>query len=419
MSEKNLSEKLFKPKSKLKQTETSVLVTYSVPKTHLLKHSSTFEGTSYVSWYRMLNRLIWIWRGNDGLEIEAVLSRIAANNRIRSFDNLLDTIIGYQPGNWAYEWSQQAMGWQKKALELPTKIAASQAWLRAANLYSIAAYPHLKGDNLAEQAVLLANKAYENAAQLTDFRLKKISFKIADGKKEVIGFLHLPDTSQGPCPTILVCGTLDSLQLDYYRLFNNYLAPQGFAMLTLDMPSIGYSIKYKLSQDTSALHQQVLNQLDNIPWIDHTRIGVIGLRFGANIALRLAYLEPKRLKGVAVLGPIVHSLLTEQKYQDQIPVMNIDLFASRLGFYQVDEAVLRSELSCYSLKKQGLLGRRCSVPFMAVNWQNDIFSPKEDALLVVRSSIDGKLLTLPTKPLYQNFHQSLSTVVSWLKSKIE
>lgn len=235
----------------------------------------------------------------------------------------------------------------------------------------------------------------------------------------MIGFLHLPDTSQGPCPTILVCGTLDSLQLDYYRLFNNYLAPQGFAMLTLDMPSIGYSIKYKLSQDTSALHQQVLNQLANIPWIDHTRIGVIGLRFGANIALRLAYLEPKRLKGVAVLGPIVHSLLTEQKYQDQIPVMNIDLFASRLGFYQVDEAVLRSELSCYSLKKQGLLGRRCSVPFMAVNWQNDIFSPKEDALLVVRSSIDGKLLTLPTKPLYQNFHQSLSTVVSWLKSKIE
>lgn len=60
------------------------------------------------------------------------------------------------------------MCWQKKSLELQTKIAASQAWLRAANLYSIAASPHLKGDNLAEHAVLLANKAYENAAQLTD-----------------------------------------------------------------------------------------------------------------------------------------------------------------------------------------------------------------------------------------------------------
>lgn len=94
---------------------------------------------------------------------------------------------------------------------------------------------------------------------------------------------------------------------------------------------------------------------------------MIGLHFDANIALRLAYLEPKRLKEIAVLGPIVHTLLNEQKYQDRIPVMNIDIFATRLGFYQVNEAVLRSELSCYSLKNQGLLGRRCSVPFMVVN----------------------------------------------------
>lgn len=38
-------------------------------------------------------------------------------------------------------------------------------WLHAANLYSIAAYPHLKGDELAEQAQALANRAYEEAAQ--------------------------------------------------------------------------------------------------------------------------------------------------------------------------------------------------------------------------------------------------------------
>ncbi|MGP1924438.1 MAG: alpha/beta hydrolase [Arsenophonus sp. NEOnobi-MAG3] len=44
---------------------------------------------------------------------------------------------------------------------------------------------------------------------------------------------------------------------------------------------------------------------------------------------RLAYLEESNgLKGVAVLGPIIHSLLNEQKYHDQIPVMNIDIFAS-------------------------------------------------------------------------------------------
>ena len=47
----------------------------------------------------------------------------------RSDDALLDTVIGYRRGNWAYEWSQQAMLWQRKALEFesgekPVKLAA-------------------------------------------------------------------------------------------------------------------------------------------------------------------------------------------------------------------------------------------------------------------------------------------------------
>lgn len=99
-----------------------------------------------------------------------------------------------------------------------------------------------------------------------------------------------------------MCGALDSLQIDYCRYFRDYLQPQGIAMLTLDMPSIGYSIKQKLTQETSTLHQQIINQLVNIPWIDHTRFGVVGVRFGANIALRLAYMEPTKIKAVAVLG---------------------------------------------------------------------------------------------------------------------
>ncbi len=45
------------------------------------------------------------------------------------------------------------------------------------------------------------------------------------------------------------------------------------------------------------------------------------MRFGANIALRLAYMCPDKIKAVAVIGPIVHSLLHEEKYQQDIPRM--------------------------------------------------------------------------------------------------
>ncbi|EMS1063774.1 esterase FrsA [Providencia stuartii] len=415
MTQQNLSEKLFKPK--VKQTETSTLVSYSAYSAPIVNSHSALSGAQHAGWYRMINRLLWIWRGIDALEIEEVLSRIAVTEAERSDEHLLDTIIGNRRGNWCFEWSHQAMQWQQKALQFEGGEKASRAWLRAANLYSIAAYPFIKGDELADQAILLACKAYDSAAQFSRYKLKKIAFKV-DGNKEVCGFLHIPSTGQGPYPTVMVCGTLDSLQIDYCRFFRDYLEPLGIAMLTLDMPSIGYSIKYKLSQETSELHEQVVRQLNTIPWIDHTRFGLVGLRFGANVALRLAYMCPDKIKAVAVLGPVVHSLLHEEKYQRDIPRMELDVFASRLGIYHIDGAALRHELSCYSLKNQGLLGRRCRVPMMSVYWKGDIYSPKAESDLIRRSSMDSHILTLPETPVFENFQKSLSETTDWLKSKI-
>jgi fermentation-respiration switch protein FrsA (DUF1100 family) len=67
---------------------------------------------------------------------------------------------------------------------------------------------------------------------------------------------------EGPFPTVLMCGGLDSLQIDYYSLYERYFAPKGIAMLTLDMPSIGFSSKWKLTQDSSLLHQHALKALE-------------------------------------------------------------------------------------------------------------------------------------------------------------
>ncbi|HHP7423191.1 TPA: alpha/beta hydrolase, partial [Providencia rettgeri] len=115
MTQQNLSEKLFKPK--VRQVETSTLVSYSSQTISQIKEHSVLSGSHHAGWYRMINRLMWIWRGIDALEIEEVLSRIAISDAERSDDNLLDTVIGNRRGNWCFEWSQQAMHWQQKALE--------------------------------------------------------------------------------------------------------------------------------------------------------------------------------------------------------------------------------------------------------------------------------------------------------------
>lgn len=129
-------------------------------------------------------------------------------------------------------------------------------------------------------------------------------------------------------------------------------------------------------QDSSLLHQHVLKALPNVPWVDHTRVAAFGFRFGANVAVRLAYLESPRLKVVACLGPVVHTLLSDFKCQQQVPEMYLDVLASRLGMHDASDEALRVELNRYSLKVQGLLGRRCPTPMLSGYWKNDPFSRK-------------------------------------------
>lgn len=414
MAPANLSETLFKPRFKYPETSTLVRRAdrHASPAIH-----SALEGDSAPCWYRTINRLMWLWRGIDPLEVEAVLSRIAVSTAERSDAQLLDTVIGYRSGNWIYEWSNQAMQWQQHGQEEQDEEKASEYWLRAANFYSIAAYPHIKGDALAEQAEVLANKAFEKSAEGSSFQLKEFELPLS-GSKPIVGFVHLPNIGAAPFPAVLVCGGLDSLQIDYHRLFRNYLAPLGIAMITIDMPSVGFSSHTKLTQDTSVLHQHVLTQLDKIPWVNATRVAVLGTRFGANIAVRLGYLEPRRIKAVACLGPIVHQMLTDPACQKRIPDMNMDVLASRIGMPYASDAALKVELNRYSLKMQGLLGRRTPVPMLSCYWDNDPFSPKEESRLIAASSPDGKTLTIPSRPLYAGFDKALQEICQWLKLKI-
>lgn len=415
MPSKNLSEELFKPR--FKHPETSSLVRRQHHATRAVH--STLDGNSQRGWYRMLNKLMWTWRGLTPQEISEVLARIAISNVEHTNESLLDTVIGYRSGNWNYEWCKQAAQWQQKAQDTEDDDQlAGKHWLHAAHLYSLAAYPYIKGDELADQAQVLANRAYEEATQRLPGELKALTFPMSGGSP-VNGFLHMPPGVQAPYPTVLFCGALDSLQSDHYRLFHDYLAPRGIAMLTIDVPSVGYSVKWTLNQDTSFLHQQVLRELQNVPWVDHTRVAAFGYRFGANVAVRLAYLEASRLRAVACLGPIVHSLFTQPALQNEVPDMYMDMLASRLGMSSTSDSALRTELNRYSLKTQGLLGRRTSTPMLAGYWSKDLFSPEEEAKLIANSSSDGKAMLIPVTPMMASFDRALNEICDWLEKRLK
>lgn len=409
-SSKNLSEQLFAKHKQAK--ETSALTPY-MPSSQTILTQQQQQQTS--AWYRTLCRLQWAWQGVNPIEMEGVLARIAASTHSRTYDEWLDTVMGYRRGNWAYEWTQLGMRHQKRASLQQGEEAADELF-SASLCFSIASYPHLKKDSLALQAQQLAASAYQEGAKRTRYVIKTI--EVPYQNKRIVANLHLPNTDK-PHPIVMVSAGLDSLQTDMWRLFRDHLAPCEIGMLTVDMPSIGHSSHWALSEDTSCLHQAVLNELRQLPWVDHWRVGLLGFRFGGNAMVRLSFLEQDKIKACVALGAPVHDFLASPEKLKTMPKMYLDVLASRLDKSAVDIHSMAAQMTAWSLKTQGILsGRKTKVPILALSLDGDPVSPLSDNQLVALYSRGGQTKRIRNKTLSQGYEQSLDLAIKWLEDEL-
>ena len=414
-SGENLSEKLFSQVRKVQETSTISNSVDVLPTTE--EEQDLMEGVSSPAWFRVLRRAFWIWGGADAIELEDAFSHMASAQSPRSRPERLDTVVGFVPGNWIYEFSQLGGDYMRQGRNLEDagyQDAARTAYLRASRYYSIASYPHLRGDELAEQAQLQGNIAYREAGRLLPVPLKVL--KIPFRSKEITGYLHLPTTDH-PVPVVMVSGSIDTLQIDFIRLYEQYLAPSGIGMLTLDMPGIGYASQFPLVQDTSRLHQAALQYLrDEVPWVDNQRIGMVGMRLGGNVATRLAFLEPMHLKAIACIGPGVHQFFVDAELFNKSPSMLRASLANRLGEDARDWALLQPQCQIFSLKKQGLIGgSRTRVPILSIGHRRDFICPEADIRALASASHNGKAMVLDKLPVLEVYDVALRETCDWLK----
>lgn len=406
----NLSEKLFDNHRQAR--ETSALIHYMPSSLELLEKKIEDSDSP---WYRTLRRMQWAWQGIDPVDQEEVLARIASSNNSRTRDKWLDSVMGYRSGNWAYEWNSLGARYQQEASSLEGEAAADK-FFSAALCFSIAGYPHLKDDSLSIQAQALSNAAYEEGARKTSYVIKKLEFPYKKGN--IVGHLHLSHTNE-PQPVVIVSSGLDSLQTDIWRLFRDFLAHRNIAMLTVDMPSIGYNSQWDLTEDSSVLHQAVLNQLPSLPWVDHHRVGLLGFRFGGNAMVRLSFIEQSKIKGCVTFGAPIHDIFSSREKMQQMPKMYMDVMASRLGKTSVDINSLSGQLNAWSLKTQGFLfGRKTKVPILALTTENDVVSPYSDNQMVALFSARGRAKQIKSKTLFQGYAHALDLAINWLQDEL-
>lgn len=407
---KNLSETLFANHKQAK--ETSELTQYMPSSKSFFDEKREKEG---YKWYRNLRRMQWSWQGLDPIEVEAVLAKIAASKHSRTHEQWLDTVMGYHSGNWTYEWTKLGMLHQKRSAQFTGEEAADELF-NASLCFSIAGYPHLKNDNLATQAQVLASSAYTEATKKTKYIVKRL--EIPYQKKNIVAHLHLTSTEK-PQPVVMVSAGLDSLQTDLWTIFRDHLAKKNIAMLTVDMPSIGHNTHWNLTEDTSVLHQAVLNELYSIPWVDHHRVGLIGFRFAGNAMVRLSFMEQDKIKACVSMGAPIHDVLASPDKLKEMPKMYLDVLASRLGKSAVDIHSLSSQLMAWSLKVQGILSsRKTRVPILAMSLEGDPVSPYSDNQMVALFSDYGKAKKISAKTITQGYEQSLDLAIKWLEDEL-
>lgn len=415
-SETNLSETLFNKIKSHKVNETSTVSNSGDPFSCEPQEQHLIDGLCTPSWFRILRRAFWIWQGADPIEMEEVLARIATSDGERTNPRQLDTVQGFVPGNWCYEWSQVAGEHNKKAKEADDsgqKRIAQKEYFLAARYYLIASYPYLKGDELAEQAMVQANIAYREGGRFLPVALKEL--KVPFRGKEIKGYLHLPHDDH-PVPLVMVTGAIDSSQLDFIQLFEKVLAPLGIGMLSLDLPGCGYSSHWPLVQDSSRLHQAVLQYLKEVPWVDDQRVGMVGFRLGGNVAVRLSYLEQLRLKAVVCIGPGMHNYFTDPTQFALSPPMMRACLANRLNMDAADWDGLQKSCQVFSLKRQGLAGvTKTRVPILSIGHRRDFICPESDIRMLASSSMNGKAVVLDKEPVKEQMNKMLSEIGEWLR----
>ena len=415
----NLSKTLFSYKYNLQ--ETTGIIPNSSSKKNLKIDDVIMDGEEKEGWYRLFKSLQWSWRGLNFVDTSEIIARIAVSTNNRTDEKLLDSVIGFRSGNWSYEWTQVGMEHQKAGAafaDVGEDEKAKESYYLASQFYCNASYPHLKTDELSIQAQVLACSSYRKSFEYNkNAILKEVKFKFQ--KKDITCFLHLPNDDQIH-PVVIVSGALDTLQCEFFKLFEEHLAPAGVAMLTIDLPGIGFSSHVKLDQDSSDLHQALIEHLKTVAWVDHDRIGILGTRFGGNIATRLAFLEPKMIKAVVVIGAPVASLFDNYENFKKLPPVFLDCLASRMQVPTSDPKTLFQRSIPFSLVKQGLLfSRRIKTPIFSIGHKDDVICNAEDIKLIARGSLDGKSYIIDKDPIFSSYMKAITHSAKWLTDHLQ
>lgn len=319
------------------------------------------------SWYHPIEIDSLITSGANEQELYQTLARIENGTGQRWNPEQPDTIIEYGNGNWTYEF-----------------VAAGDAAISrgdynaAITYYHTGAAPHI-GTAGQDEALEMARAAYAQA-------MKSISFfeeiEIAYDGLSFTAYLHIPE-GDGPFPVLVMSNGSDMSSVATLGYYTDHLLPKGIAFLTLDIPGMGRSSAYDVTDGaTEKLHVATINWAKSDERLDNDNIFMQGISFAGNSAARIfTQHEDLDLAGVVyTCGPLNAAFMAPPAAYAHFPQFTIDGVKARLGLPRdasFEEFANRARI--LSLETIAAFeGDPISTPILAINTNDDPVAPVDE-----------------------------------------
>ncbi len=212
-----------------------------------------------------------------------------------------------KPGDqesWWQEWVGLARATEaegRRALADGALVTGKQYLFRASNYYRHADFFLLGTDHRKREDFIRTQACFRDAAKL---QTPKIEFvQVTCGTDVYDGyFLHPHDPAPGKWPVVLMLGGADSLAEELYFFGGSEVAARGIAVLMLDTPGRGSSLRLKgivSRPDYEVPVKAAIDWIEARPEIDRDRIGCVGVSMAGYYAPRGIAFEP-RVKALAL-----------------------------------------------------------------------------------------------------------------------
>jgi 2,6-dihydroxypseudooxynicotine hydrolase len=200
--------------------------------------------------------------------------------------------------DWCQAWAACGATYEAMAQEARTHgyaVSAAEHALRAALCYHFGKYLFVRWPEQLRAAHEHVVRNYQDALPFVQFPGERVAIPY-EGGASMYGILRRPWRAVQPPLVILVPG-LDSVKEELHFYGNDFLR-RGMAVLAIDGPGQGeMEFTHPMRHDYQVPIRYAIDYLEQRGDIDAARVGLMGVSFGGQYAVRAAAFEP-RLKAV-------------------------------------------------------------------------------------------------------------------------